>query len=119
MEIFNIPNRNVLFLAPKQPLIDWVNHVFPDDQPERLQNALAHDNANIYLIPHADDPEESIKWLKTNFQMILEEELLEWCTDTSLWPSPFTWEMFKAWFVISIQTILLDTVSEKLERLEI
>ena len=88
MEIFNIPNRNVLLLAPKQPLIDWVNHVFPDDTPERLENALAHGNANIYLIP-AEEPEESIDWLKNNFETILEEELLEWCTDTSQWPSAF------------------------------
>ena len=119
MEVFNIPNRNVLFLAPKQPLIDWVNHVFPDDPPERLENALAHDNANIYLIPAEEDPEDSIKWLKLNFQPILEEELLEWCTDTAQWPSPFTWDMFKAWFIISIQTLLIDMVAEEIEREEL
>lgn len=119
MELFNIPNRNVLFLAPKQPLIDWVNHVFPDDLPERLEHALAHDNANIYLIPAEEDPEESIKWLKTNFESILEEELLEWCTDTDQWPSPFDWEMFKAWFVISINTMVVDTVGGEIEREEL
>jgi hypothetical protein len=119
MEIYNIPNRNVLFLAPRQPLIDWVNHVYPDDQPERLENALAHDNANIYLIPTAENSEESIKWLRANFRPILEEELLEWCTNTRHWPSPFDWEMFKSWFVISIQTSLLDTVEEGLERDEL
>lgn len=119
MEIYNIPNRNVLFLAPKQPLIDWVNHVFPDDQPERLEAPLAHDNANIYLIPAEKDPEVSIKWLKSNFRPILEEELLEWCTDTELWPSPFNWDMFKAWFVISIHTMVVDTVEDEIEREEV
>ena len=119
MEILNIPNRNVLYLAPKQPLIDWVNHVFPDDQPERLEHPLAHENANIYLIPATETPEESVEWLKYNFRPILDEELLEWCTDTEDWPEPFTWEMFRTWFVISIQTMVFDTVDEEIEREDI
>jgi hypothetical protein len=119
MEILNIPNRHVLYLAPKQPLIDWVNHVFPDDQPERLEPPLAHENANIYLIPAQDDPADSMEWLKRNFKLILEEELLEWCTDPDEWPEPFTWDMFRSWFVISIQTMIFDTVEEEIEREEI
>ncbi len=79
-------NRTALIITPKQALFDWVNSIFPED-PIHKDASNKHDESTVYLIPEYDCTEESILFLKANFEYLLEEILFGWCTDESKWPS--------------------------------
>jgi hypothetical protein len=116
--MFETVNRNALIIRPKQALIDWVNGIFPEDPI--FENTLdKHDEANVYLIPEMDSTEESLQYLKDNFELILMEILFEWCEDDALWPKNRNWQLFDDWLDYSIQTMIMDICNDKLEKEEL
>jgi hypothetical protein len=108
-------NRNALIIFPKKPFIDWVNYILPDD-PVSIIDPLEHDEGNVYLLPVKESVDQSINYLKRNFRGIFENELCDWCTDDTLWPQNITWKLFTEWFHFSIQSVVLDTDKEPLEK---
>ncbi len=111
--MFDTINRDALIIFPKPALYKWVNYIFPED-PVSPDKIMAHDAANIYLIPETNSPEDGIEFLKLNFKIIFEEELFEWCTDEEVWPKNLTWKLFEEWFHYSIQSMVMDTIEEAL-----
>ena len=109
--MFEHINRDILILFPKQPLLDWANRVMPDHKME-CPTFFAHDEANTYLIPETDSPEDALTELKVNFKLFFEEELFHWCVDENLWPEKLTWKMFEEWFHYSIQSMIVDVLDE-------
>lgn len=108
-------NRDALILFPKQPLYDWVNYVSPDYKM-KCPKPLAHDEGEVYLIPEFDHPDETIEFLKDYFIEVFEHQLFSWVTDERLWPEALTWELFNSWFHYSIQSMVLDTLDEEIEK---
>lgn len=104
-------NRDAVIIFPKQPLMDWVNTIFTDDKIE-CPKLMAHDEANVYLIPETDCPEDALKEVKANFELFFTEELNHWCVDDSLWPKKLTWKMFNDWFHYSVQSMVFDVLEE-------
>lgn len=51
-------NRDAVIIFPKQPLMDWVNTIFPEEKIECPQ-IMTHDEANIYLIPETNNSEDA------------------------------------------------------------
>lgn len=103
-------DRQALYLAPKKPLIDWVNYVFPDEEKVNPEEPLANDWGTVYLVPVFNSEEEYQTWMKENFQAFFETELYDWCEDEGQWPSPLTMELFEEWFHVSFQSVVLDTI---------
>ena len=108
--MYDTINRDVLILFPKQPLFDWVNKIFPDDKLD-CPELMAHDEANVYLIPETDYPEAGLVYLKKNFKTFFELELEEWSLDENTWPQKLTWKLFQGWFHFSIQSMVTDMVN--------
>lgn len=108
-------NRNALILIPTKLLYDWANQIFPDD-PLEEQSLLEHDQANIYLIPEFETIEEALEWVEENYEYFLVQELAEWTEDERRWPQDTSWEMFRKWFHISIQSVVMDCLEEPLLR---
>lgn len=107
--MFKIINRDVLILKPKQDLFDWLQKVFGDELIEEGP-ALAHDESNVFLIPELDHYEESLEFLKENYMPFMEQKLEGWVIEEEEWPKDLSWEKFQAFFHISIQSMVYDTL---------
>ncbi len=113
--MFETVNRNALIVQPKQALWDWVNDIFPED-PISSEIIGKHDEANVYLIPEMDSIEESLQYLKNNYEPILEENLFGWCEDDELWPKNRNWKLFEEYLDYSIQSVVMDIDKSRLEK---
>lgn len=111
--MFETINRNAIIISPKQPLIDWVNAIYPDEVKMEIKSG-SHDESNVYLIPEMEDIEESLTYLEQNYERYLEFELFEWTQDEALWPKKLSWKLFNEWFCISIQTMIFDDGLDKI-----
>ena len=116
--MFETVNRNALIIRPKQALLDWVNSIFPED-PLSSDALGKHDDANVYLIPEMDSTEESLQYLKDNFESFLEEILFDWCEDDELWPKNRNWKLFEEYLDYSIQSVVVDVDKSRLEKEEL
>jgi hypothetical protein len=108
-------NRDVLILFPKQPLFDWANYIFPDEKM-KCPKPMEHDEGDVFLIPEFTHPDDAIEYVKENFIEFFEQELFDWTTDENLWPDNLTWELFENWFHYSIQSVVMDTLDEEIEK---
>ncbi|PJE00678.1 MAG: hypothetical protein CK427_13070 [Leptospira sp.] len=108
----SIINRSTIILFHKKPLIEWQNSIFPEDTMEYEEDFFQNDQAHVYLIPEFDFEENVDTWLKENYIHIFEDVLEDWCTNEALWPKNLTYAMFKDWFHINYQSMVLDTLDE-------
>ena len=66
-------NRHLVFLAPKQPVLDWLASV--DDEPGKplTLEHLCEDNDGFLLQPNVTDShEQAAKWVEKRCQMLFE-----------------------------------------------
>jgi len=105
-------NRTVVLLGPKQPFLDWLNNVDPDDQALTVDD-LRDDN-EVFLIPQFNDNSDSEKWVETRWSFLFEHMLMGWVDEDTLWPQDRTLEMFREWFDIEIHTMAWDLSDEPL-----
>ncbi|SRR5690554_3545129 len=96
-------DRNAIVVKPKAPLSNWLNRVFPADEP--IQE---FDDNTIYLIREMDSNQDIQTWLKKNFDGIFINELNNWSTDKDSWPKNRTYKMFTDWFDVEIHSMVLD-----------
>lgn len=99
---FDSINRNAIMVTPKQPLLDWVNSIHPDNPVDSI------DEGTIYLVKVRDTNEQTENWLKRNFDKIFQNELNDWYTDENDWPVKRTFKLFKEWFRYEISSMVLD-----------
>ena len=109
--MFETINRTALIVTIKQPVIDWVNKIFPDS-PITDYFDDDEDKGDIFLLPQADYGEDTLDFVKRNYKEIFRYELWGWATDEKLWPKKITWKMFNEWFDYSIQSMVIDLVDE-------
>jgi hypothetical protein len=100
---FDSIDRNAIIIRPKQPFFDWLNTIYPKDEP-----ITKNDENNIYLIREMDSNDLTMKWIKKNFEDIFSNELNDWCTDEKAWPKKRDFKMFSDWFEIEISSMILD-----------
>src|SRR5690606_40568246 len=75
-------DRNAILVRPKKPFYDWLNKIFKDEHPisDKEEN-------NIYLIREMGSNEDIKKWIRKNFDNLFVNELNDWYTDESGWPT--------------------------------
>ncbi|PSR13178.1 MAG: hypothetical protein DA408_08245 [Bacteroidetes bacterium] len=112
MSEFYAINRYVLLIRPSQSMINWINKIYPAD-PIAYEAGMLDDNTDVYLIPEMDDLEEARQWLENNFLVFFENSLEEWCENMDEWPEKLDWEAFEQFFDYSLQSNVLDIVSEE------
>lgn len=112
-------NRCAVIIGAKQPFVDWINkasrEAVPDDKDQTeitLEDFNQDDGKNIYLIQTWFDDKEAEKVLKNVYVNIFEEELSGWITDENFWPKKRTYKMFKDWFTIEHQSMVIDLGTE-------
>lgn len=105
-------NRTVVLLGPKQPYLDWLNEVDPEEQALTVED-LRDDN-EVFLIPQYSDNSDSEKWVEKRWSVLFEHMLMGWIEDETLWPQDRSLAMFREWFDIEIHTMAWDLSDEPL-----
>lgn len=105
-------NRAAILLKYKAPAIRWINEADPYDGDPGSTADSVNLERTIYLISNADgDTEATVeRWVKRNYEILFEEELEGWYTDSELWPQKRTLKLFREWFDVECHTVLIDTV---------
>lgn len=101
-------NRSVLTLQYKQPFIDWVNAVDPDDAGQQITLAEANEDTTAYMV-EVEDAGEFAEWLELNGMLLFEDALCDWYVDPDLWPQDRSLGLFKSWCTLTLHTVVLDT----------
>ena len=96
--------RNAVTVKPKKPFYDWIDSIYPDDDP----TVNRKDEFNVYLVQELDSNEEVLRYIKFNFEKIFANELNDWNTDINEWPDRRTLKMFLDWFDLEINSMVLD-----------
>ncbi len=68
---------------------------------------LRHEST-VYLIPDIDDYEQAKELLRDCFAVIFEHALAGWMIDETIWPANRTYEMFRRWFDVEINSMVID-----------
>ena len=105
-------NRTVAVLVPKQPFMEWLNTVDPDDQTLTIED-LRNDN-EVFLIPQFSDHAKSVKWIEARWDFLFEHMLMGWVADETLWPLGRNLAMFRDWFEIETHSMAWDLSEETL-----
>ncbi|MGN6603609.1 MAG: hypothetical protein ACTHK8_14240 [Ginsengibacter sp.] len=101
-------NRNAIIVKPKQPLLDWINSIYPESPIETLNVGT------VYLVNSGDNVEQVERWLQKNFDNIFQNELNGWNTDEENWPEKRTFKLFKEWFNYEIHDMILDMEEDEI-----
>jgi hypothetical protein len=114
--MINHINRSAIIIAPKQAFFDMVAKLSGEPSADKVLSPFTDDEATIYLIQEADlEMTDAKERLASCYKEIFFEELEGWFTDESRWPGDVSWEQFEAWFHISWQSEVMDTLDEEIE----
>jgi len=103
-------DRMAVIVMPREPLVDWINSVAPDD-PVWVDDFA--DRANVYFIPQYETLDEAEEYVRANFDEIFRTELAEWFEDEASWPGERTFEMFSEWFDVLYDVMVFDSRSSR------
>jgi hypothetical protein len=102
-------NRSLILVKPKQPFLDWLHSIDPDDDTT-IEDL--NDDATAYLVPEfeTDDEQEDVfNWCA---EFVFGYELWSWCTDEALWPKDRDAATFTQWFDVEFHSIVMDVVHD-------
>jgi hypothetical protein len=102
-------NRSLIIVKPKQPFLDWVRSIEPDNDTD-MEDIT--DDPTAYLIPELGieaDEEDVIEWCA---DFIFEYELSSWYTEEDLWPVGRDVPMFREWFEVKFHSLVNDVVGD-------
>jgi hypothetical protein len=102
--------RMAVVVLPREPLMDWVNSVTPDDP--MWEEDLAG-RANVYFIPRFETLDEAQAYIEETYDAIFRCELAEWFDDEAVFPGVRTFEMFMEWFDVVFDVVVFDTQPPK------
>jgi len=106
---FDRVNRHAIVVKPRQPLLTWINALYPDMTEDGSETT-------VYLVKERKAFEDTEKWLKGNFNKIFENELNSRHTDESSWPQKRTYKLFTEWFDTEIHAIVEDIEEEVIKK---
>lgn len=104
-EMYSV-NRQVAIIKPKEPYVDWINSLPGVGEPCDI-NELNCD-CTALLLPHFDNDDESLRYIKKIYGKIFEFELDSWSTDRNTWPKKRNFSMFREWFKVEFHSELFD-----------
>ncbi|MBF8149118.1 hypothetical protein ITJ86_04375 [Winogradskyella sp. F6397] len=112
MNTFPNLNRTIVLIEGKQPFYDWINSVFPSDEPLKPEDTVEH---NSYLLESELYFEEPKEALQDYWKDIFENELFDMCTDPNDWPK-ISWSLFNKYFQCHFSSIVHDLGKDSLKQ---
>ena len=99
-------NRQAAVIKPKEPYLNWINSL--PGAGKQLELEELNRDCTALLIPHFDDDDDSMKYIKGIYRKIFEIELDSWCTDENTWPKKRSYGLFLEWFRVEIHSEVFD-----------
>jgi hypothetical protein len=99
-------NRQVAIIKPKEPYVAWINSRPGMDEPSTIESL--NNDCTALLLPHFDDEEESLHFVKKHYRQIFKMELDSWSTDKKSWPKKINYALFREWFKIELHSEVFD-----------
>ena len=106
-------NRQVVIIKPKKPYVDWINAL--PGNGEIINIDTLNNDCTALLLPHFDTNEESMKFIKKNYDTIFEIELDTWSTNPKYWPKKRNYGLFQEWFKIELHSEVVDFGESRIE----
>ena len=102
-------NRAAFVFRPEQPMIDWLNTVFPGD---RHPLAQLREDLTVFLLP-VDAAELCEEYLQKVYMPIWDELLMAWYTLEDGWPQDRSYAEFKRWFTPVLHSMVFDVQADE------
>ncbi len=109
-------NRAAFVVRFKEPYIQWA--IGLDSADADLADRLRQ-HTSVYLVPEDPRGEEETAPLADFFSAIFEFELEAWCVDDTLWPAVRDLGMFREWFEVIGESLVIDLAPGKLRSEEL
>jgi len=106
---YEVVNRHAVVVKPRQPLLDWINALYPDLPEDGTESA-------VYMVKSQLSRADAEKWLKRHFSKIFDNELIGRHTDEDDWPQKRTYKVFKQWFDIELHEQVVDIEDGLIEK---
>ena len=108
----NLINRSAILLRPKEPYINWAANL--DDHSPAAAQAL-RDQTSIYLVNEIHYNTDENRAIKRHFEEVFESELNAWHRDPAAWPENRSLKMFRDWFDVEVQSMVIELADTALE----
>jgi hypothetical protein len=98
-------NRSAVLVTPRAPFLEWA---------EQHGNGVPYpvgEDRTAYLLPSYDMESELEGILKHYYDLIFESELEDWMRDQSTWPKDRTYALFRQWFDVEVDSVVIDLVA--------
>ena len=106
-------NRSIIIIKAKEPFLNWLSSL-PEPENKITLDEINFDNS-AYLLPEYEMDEEREEILADYYDIIFEDQLAGWWTDSANWPKTRDLSIFKEWFNIEFHSLILDLVDLPLE----
>lgn len=103
----------MIIIKAKEPFLNWLSSL-PEPENNITLDEIDFDNT-AYLLPAYDMDQEREEILADYYDIIFEDQLADWCTDSANWPKIRDLSTFKEWFNIEFHSLVLDLVGLPLE----
>ena len=109
----DVINRSSLIVRPKAAYIEWARSI--DEESSRFTAEDFQRERTVYLVEDLDDDRHAERLVRVIYDFLFETELEGWCTDESTWPPDRNYKMFREWFELEINTLVVDLVYGPIE----
>ncbi len=92
-------------MTPRAPFLEWAERQ-GDGSPYPVGS-----ERTVYLLPTYAMQAEVEEMLEHYYDLIFESELEDWMSDQSTWPKDRTYEMFRQWFDVEVDSVVVDLVA--------
>ena len=106
-------NRSIIIIKVKEPFLNWLRSL-PEPENKITIDEINFDNS-VYLLPEYEMGDEREEILEDYYDIIFEDQLADWWTDSAIWPKTRNLSTFKKWFTIEFHSLVLDLVDLPLE----
>ena len=106
-------NRSIIIIKAKEPFLSWLSSL-PEPENNISLDEINFDNS-VYLLPEYEMDDEREEILADYYDIIFEDQLAAWWTDSAIWPKTRDLSTFKEWFDIEFHSLILDLVNLPLE----
>lgn len=105
-------NRGALLVRPREPYLKWVASL--DGDTPLAAEALTG-RVSVYLVSDPEALDEESPDVTPYFKEIFHEELAAWSLDEDQWPTQRDLKVFRGWFAVTAQSIVVDLGDDVIE----
>lgn len=105
-------NRGALLVRPREAYLKWAAGL-DGDAPLAAEALTGH--VSVYLVSDPEALDEESPDMTPYFKEIFHEELAAWCLDEAQWPTQRDLKVFREWFAVTAQSIVVDLGDDVIE----